>query len=132
MEIGQFIFSGTPRITFGAGSFSGLDKIVRSYGRNVLIVTGGSSLKNSGKLDSLVMDLAKDKIKVYFYTVSGEPSPAVINRASSEFRKKPINVVVGIGGGSVLDAGKAIAAMLGEEGPVEDYIEGLGTKKLSG
>jgi len=132
MEIGQFVFSGIPRVTFGSGSFSGLNKIVRSYGRNVLIVTGGNSLKKTGKLDTLIADLEKDKIKVSLYSVSGEPSPAMIDHAAAEFRKKPINAVVSIGGGSVLDAGKAIAAMLGEEGSVEDYLEGVGTKKLSG
>ncbi|MGL4368571.1 MAG: iron-containing alcohol dehydrogenase [Spirochaetota bacterium] len=132
MEMNSFTFSGIPRIVFGAGSFSGLNKIVRSYGRNVLIITGGESLKKSGRLDSLAASLTADKIKIEYCSVSGEPTPEIIDRAAREFRKKPINAVIGIGGGSVIDAGKAVSAMLGEEGSISDYLEGIGTKRLSG
>ena len=128
----SFSFSGVPRIIFGAGSFSGLGKIVRSYGRNVLIVTGGQSFQKSGNLDALMSALSADKIKSEHYSVSGEPSPADIDRAAREFRKKPINAVIGIGGGSAIDAGKAISAMLAEDGSVLDYLEGSGSRKPSG
>jgi alcohol dehydrogenase class IV len=51
---------------------------------------------------------------------------------ASEFRKTPVNVVVAIGGGSVIDCGKAVSVMLAEDGTVCDYLEGVGTRKPSG
>lgn len=121
-----------PKIIFGADKFSELPKRVREYGRNVLLVTGGSSFAASGKLEQLLSSFAHDKITCYQLSIDREPSPRMIDKAADEFRRKPVNAVVAVGGGSVLDAGKAISAMLGEEGAVSDYLEGVGTKKLSG
>jgi alcohol dehydrogenase class IV len=56
----------------------------------------------------------------------------MIDQAVSRFRDTPVDVVVGIGGGSVLDAGKAISAMLFKTESVEDFLEGVGTREHPG
>ena len=121
-----------PRILFGRDTFRTLPRIIRDYGRKVLVVTGGSSFKASGKMDELTGFLSQNKITIQHLEISGEPSPSMIDRAVNEYRRLPVNVVIAIGGGSVIDAGKAVSAMLAEDGSVTDYLEGVGTKKLSG
>ena len=128
----QFSISGMPRVVFGRETFGILPKIIRDYGRKVLVVTGGSSFKASGRMDQLSDFFAKNKISMKHLEIDREPSPRTIDRAAAEYRRMPVNAVIAIGGGSVLDAGKAIAAMIAEEGSVLDYLEGVGTKKLSG
>jgi len=64
--------------------------------------------------------------------ISGEPSPEVIDTVSMKFRNESADAVVAIGGGSVLDAGKAISAMLSVPGSVKEYLEGVGTREHPG
>lgn len=130
--ISSFTVSGLPRIIFGAGTFSGLHKTIRSYGHNALIVTGGESFRKSGRLDALARQLDQFQIKYNFVSVRGEPTAGLIDAMTREYRKMPVDVVVAVGGGSVLDCGKAVASMLAEDGNVKDYLEGVGTRKLSG
>lgn len=61
--------------------------------------------------------------------VAGEPSPELVDKAVAVWRGKGIDVVVGIGGGSVIDAGKAIAGLLKPGNSVMDHLEGVGPEK---
>jgi alcohol dehydrogenase class IV len=130
--ISSFCISGLPKIYFGAGTFSNLHKIIRSYGRNALIIVGGESFKQSGRYDALASQLDQSKIKYNTVSIRGEPTAESIDAITREYRQMPANVVVAIGGGSVIDRGKAVAAMLAEDGNVKDYLEGVGNRKLSG
>jgi alcohol dehydrogenase len=130
--ISSFSISGIPKIVFGAGSFADLHKVIRSYGRNALIIIGGESFKQSGRLETLTSQLEQSKVKYHTVSVHGEPTSDSVDDITLEYRKVPVNVVVAIGGGSVIDCGKAVAAMLAEEGSVKEYLEGVGTKKPSG
>ncbi|MBF0554635.1 MAG: iron-containing alcohol dehydrogenase [Nitrospirae bacterium] len=124
-----FNLARTPAIYFGAGVFiNTLPKIVFRLGKTVLIVTGGSSLKRSGRLDNLLNTLRKDGIKYYIFQVTGEPSPEIVDAAVSGFGGYGIDAVVGIGGGSVIDGAKAISAMLPLGESVFNYLEGVGEK----
>jgi len=131
-SINNLNIAGLPKIYFGAGIFSELSKIISSYGSNALIFIGGESLRKSGRWNALSLHLNRTRFRYKAVSVSGEPSTEAIDAIASEFRKKSINVVVAIGGGSVIDCGKAVAAMLAEDGTVCDYLEGVGTKKPSG
>ena len=131
-SINNLNIAGLPKIYFGAGIFSELPKIISSYGSNALIFIGGESLRKSGRWNALSLHLNRTRFRYKAVSVSGEPSTEAIDAIASEFRKKSINVVVAIGGGSVIDCGKAVAAMLAEDGTVCDYLEGVGTKKPSG
>lgn len=131
-DLKSFSLTKLPQIFFGSGSISKLEKLACDYGNNVLLVTGNHSfdaINTEGKLNSMFTVL---KNKIYRQIIEGEPSPKVIDEATSAFRDKKIDVVIAIGGGSVLDAGKAIAVMLVSEGSVRDYLEGVGNMSPSG
>jgi len=125
--ISAFGFSRIPRIEFGAGKFAMLPGIISSYGKNALILTGGSSLKKSGRLDVLLKDLKDRGVAVHVEAVDSEPSPVLIDDLSSKYRRLNIQVVVAVGGGSAIDAGKAISAMLKLDKPVGSFLDGIST-----
>lgn len=127
--IPSFIFSHTPTIHFGAGEFSNLDTIISRIGKKALIVTGAHSFESSGKKSLIDQALTKKSVTPHFFTVKSEPSPGLINYAVSQFKNNGIDIVCSIGGGSVIDTGKAISAMLLHDDSVFDYLEGVGTGK---
>lgn len=124
--------AGLPKIIFGSGKFSGLSKIISNYGSNALIFVGGESLKKSGRLRALIVQLNQAQIKYKIISVWEEPDTEAIDAVASQFRKVPVDVIVAIGGGSVIDFGKSVSAMLPVDGPVKDYLEGVGTKQPPG
>lgn len=126
MDILPFIFSRVPKIIFGTGRYNELFNIIESMGNNVLLVTGSTSLKASGKLDLLTDKLANSAINYHIINVKSEPSPDFIDDVVYNFSNLNINLVVSIGGGSVIDAGKAISAMIFQKDSVCDYLEGVG------
>lgn len=128
----QFRFSRTPDIRFGVGVFDSIVDFVPSTAQNLLLVTGGSSLKSSGRLEQLNDAFTRKGLVCLHASISGEPSPDAIDRIVSEVSDAEIDLVIGIGGGSVVDAGKAVAAMLTTEGKTMDYLEGVGTRRPPG
>ncbi len=66
------------------------------------------------------------------FVIPGEPSPEMIDSAVRKFKNEAVDAVVSIGGGSVLDAGKAISAMMYVQGSVREYLEGVGTREHPG
>jgi alcohol dehydrogenase class IV len=120
-----FLLLSTPAIHFGAGMFDRLVDFSLPYGRNALLVTGRGSLQRQGYLHSLYNSFSKAGIQYAHIIVDHEPSPELIDHAVSCYRDLSIDVVLAVGGGSVIDAGKAIAAMLPSGDAVERYIEGL-------
>ena len=127
MVIPSFSFSRIPQIYFGAGSFDNIESIIGSQARSALIVTGARSFKSTEKRSRLQEMLSNRSITAYDISVSGEPSPDLVDSAVAEFRGKSIDIVVSIGGGSVIDAGKAISAMLTQTVSVVDFLESVGT-----
>ncbi|MCX7679993.1 MAG: iron-containing alcohol dehydrogenase [Spirochaetes bacterium] len=132
METMKFSFARIPLIYFGAGSVSLLPKAIGQFGNTCLIVTGASSLRTSGRLERIHALLREAGIHYEIISVSGEPTPNAVDAAVIEFRSKGIGAVVAIGGGSAIDAGKAISAMLPSGDSVIDYLEGIGTKQHPG
>ena len=127
MVMPPFEFARCPHIIFGSGSFGDLPHLAGGFGERVLVVTGAHSLQASGRWDLLKEGLDRRSVDFLHLPVKGEPSPQLVDDAALEFRGSGIDLVMAVGGGSVIDAGKAISAMLLEGGSVMDYLEGVGT-----
>lgn len=127
-----FEFARIPGIHFGPGTFSRLADVVSRIGDRVLVVTGERSLEASGRWIQLSESLDRRSVTLFHVRTGREPSPDDVDRAVSEFRSEDIRVVLAVGGGSVLDLGKAISAMLPHEKSVTDFLEGIGTEEHSG
>jgi len=122
----SFSLGRLPRITFGSGGFERVPEVVAGHGRRVLLVTGARSLAASGRRESLLAGLASaGTVVVGEAVVTGEPSPEVVDGAVAASRDAAVDVVLGVGGGSVLDAAKAIAGLLRTGASVVDHLEGL-------
>jgi alcohol dehydrogenase len=127
--IPHFSIARLPRIEFGAGVLEKLPGIAAGFGRRALLITGATSLQRSSRWESLRQGLRQGGIDWEHTTVSGEPSPGFVDEAVKQFRATLPDVVIAIGGGSVLDAGKAIAGLLRTGDSVMDYLEGVGPEK---
>ena len=104
MLIPSFTISRLPAILFGHGQVKQLPALVRQFGQQALLVTGARSFRQSPHWEGLVNGLAEAGVEYQAMTVSGEPSPAVVDEAVAKFLGHRVQVVVGIGGGSVLDS----------------------------
>ena len=124
----DFNFASIPHIIFGAGKLSEIYEIIPKFGNNVLYVIGGSSFKKSGKWDEIRYEMQKRGINFSESSVEGEPTPKLVDEAVEKFKNKKLDVIVGIGGGSVIDAGKAISAMIPKVDSIKNYLEGVGNK----
>jgi len=127
-----FQFSRLPRIYFKSGLIAKLPSFVHEYGNRIVLVTGKSSFLGSAHALELFEALKKEGIAYFVLPVMGEPSPEIIDSATSAFRTEKIDLVAGIGGGSVIDAGKAISAMMDRSESVVEFLEGIGNKEHPG
>src|ERR1035437_4385 len=130
--VNAFQFARIPNIHFKNGISGDLPSFIRPYGNKILVVTGKNSFIHSLNAEKLFYNLGKAGIEYDLVSVPGEPSPEIVDETVKRFYNKEINLVVGIGGGSVLDAGKAISAMMYKTDPVIDFLEGVGTKEHNG
>jgi alcohol dehydrogenase len=130
--ISNFRFASIPNIIFGAGKLSELYDTIAKFGKNVLYVIGGSSLKASGKWDEIANEMVRRTINFYSISSPGEPTPTLIDDSVKKFRHKNLDLIIGIGGGSVIDAGKAISAMIPNKNSIKKYLEGVGDKVHNG
>ncbi len=120
-----FTLARTPAVRFGRGEAERLPDLLAMYCGPVLLVTGAGSFAASGRLDRMVAALAGRRVHAEHLAVAGEPTPELVDEAVSRHRGNGIAAVCAIGGGSVLDAGKAVAAMLPVDGSVYPYLEGV-------
>jgi alcohol dehydrogenase class IV len=132
MVVDAFDLTLPKRTVFGAGKAKMIPALLESYGTRVLILTGKQSFLNSEHWDRLSLHLQDARIRWYQEVIDTEPSPVMIDGIVDGYRRKAIDAVVAIGGGSVLDAGKAVSAMIKTPGSVRDYLEGVGTHKPDG
>lgn len=115
-----------PRIVFGAGRRAEIPALVAAHGRRALLVTGRGSLLGRPAWAELTAGLVAAGVVWERFAIDGEPSPQLVDAAVAARRADPPDVVVGIGGGSALDAAKAIAGLLRSGTVALDHLEGVG------
>ena len=117
-----FEFATATRIVFGAGKLREAGTIARELGKRALVVTGRSADRAKPLLDAL-----KDEgVEHATFSVDGEPTIELVQRATQAARQQHCDLVIGFGGGSALDTGKAVAVLLTNGGELLDYMEVIG------
>jgi alcohol dehydrogenase class IV len=113
-----FEFSTAGRIVFGAGVAESLGDVIAQLGTRPFLVTGRSPVRCASTFDT--------GVPVGTFGVSAEPSVEIAQTAVGAAREADSDVVVAVGGGSVIDTGKVVAAMLANDGELLDYLEVVG------
>ena len=127
-----FQFARVPAIHFKTGIISLLPEFARNYGSRLIIVTGKNSFLKSTQAARLFEDLKKAGAEWQHVSIGSEPTPEMIDQEASKTADRKTDLVIGIGGGSALDAGKAISAMLYKKESVKEFLELTGTKTHPG
>ncbi len=118
----RFEFATANRILFGPGTLQEAAKLAAEYGRRPLVVTG-----HRGDRAGLLIELLHHNgLAPTIFVITGEPTVETARAGVSQARQTGCDQVIGIGGGSVLDAGKAIAMLLTNGGDPLDYLEVVG------
>jgi alcohol dehydrogenase class IV len=115
-------FATATRILFGPGTVREAAPATAAMGRRVLVVTG----KTPDRAEPLLADLRAQGLEAETFPVMGEPTVETARAGARRAREAGCEVIIGLGGGSALDAGKAIAALLANGGDPLDYLEGIG------
>lgn len=121
----RFEFATATRVIFGAGALKEAGPIARAFGTRALVVTG----RDVRRAEPLLAILREHGLEAVTFPVPGEPEIASVQAGMALARREHCDLVISIGGGSALDAGKAIAAMLANEGELLDYLEIIGRGK---
>jgi alcohol dehydrogenase class IV len=121
----RFEFATATRIIFGPGTLSEAGPLATAFGKRAFVVTGSSPDRAAGLLEQL----NSQEIEAETFCVQSEPSTTLISEGVQRAREASCDVVFGLGGGSVIDAGKAISALLTNGGEPLDYLEVIGRGK---
>ena len=118
----QFEFATAGQIVFGPGSIKEIGHLAADMGQHAFLITG----KNADRAAPLIERLTRQKIVTSQFSIPGEPTTALVLSAVESARRKACDFVIGMGGGSALDAGKVVAALLTNSGDLMDYLEVIG------
>ncbi|NLH44487.1 MAG: iron-containing alcohol dehydrogenase [Planctomycetes bacterium] len=118
----KFEFSTARRIVFGAGAAEQIPALVAGYGSRAFVVAGSKTDRLQGLLDAI----ASRGVALTIFNVAGEPTTETAKAAVTAAREAKADLVLAVGGGSVLDVGKVAAAMLQNGGDLFDYLEIVG------
>lgn len=121
----DFKFNIPTQVYFGVDSINQLGAIAGNYGKKALIVTGGKSSKKTGLIDK-VSELLKEKELsfVIFDKVTPNPLASTVQEGIELVKMENCDFIIGLGGGSPIDAAKAIAACSASGGTITDYFPG--------
>jgi alcohol dehydrogenase class IV len=118
----SFAFRTAAEILFGPGERKRAPEAAARLGKRAFLVSGAKSLDATG-----FPALFKGAVR---WSVAGEPDVALVDEGARRCREAGCDVVVGAGGGSALDAAKAVAAMAVHEGSVVEYLEDVGSGRV--
>jgi len=126
MALPFFEFTIPPRIVVGVDASVRLPEIAGGLGTRALLLCGRRSLESSGLLGRLDQGLRAAGVDTLTGRLEGEPDIAAVDGLARQGREGRCDMVVGVGGGSVLDAGKAVAGLLANGGGARRYMELVG------
>lgn len=118
----KFEFATAGRVVFGAGTLSQLGEISAELGKRALVLTG----RDASRCERSLELLQGAGLSVTQFTVAAEPSLVLVQQAVLAGLEAHCDLVISVGGGSALDAGKAAAALLYNRGDILDYLEVIG------
>jgi alcohol dehydrogenase class IV len=118
----RFEFSTANRIIFGWDALHEIGKLAAGYGRHALVVTG----QDPGRAAPLLGFLAEEGIATTTFCIPTEPTLDQVEAGTMQARSAGADFVISFGGGSAIDGGKAIAAMMTNPGVLLDYVEIIG------
>src|SRR5262245_30041022 len=118
----RFEFATAGRIVFGPGAFAEIGALAKEVGSRALVVGG----RDPRRIQPLLEQLAAGRVAAKTFTVAGEPTLDAVADGATHARNAGCDFVIGCGGGSVLDAAKAVAALVTNQGAPLDYLEVIG------
>lgn len=118
----QFSFATAGEILFGPGMLETAVARMAALGKRFLVVTGS----NSERAGPLLRSMMAQKLEASLFSVPMEPSLSIVEKGASAALQAECQVVVGMGGGSAMDAAKAIAALMTNREGVLEYVEVIG------
>jgi len=121
----RFEFATAARTVFGAGTLREAGAAAKEFGRRALVVAG----RDPKRAEPLLKILHEAGVGAATFPVAGEPALSAIDQGTALAREEKCEMVIGFGGGSAMDAAKAIAAMLANDGVLLDYVEIIGRGK---
>jgi alcohol dehydrogenase class IV len=121
----RFEFATATRVIFGPGTVAEVGPLARELGPRALVVTG-SDLRRA---EPLLAALREESVAADMFSITGEPTVQAVEQGVAMARRQGAGVIIGFGGGSAIDTGKAVAAMLANPGELLDYLEVIGRGK---
>ncbi|MDB6068159.1 MAG: iron-containing alcohol dehydrogenase [Pedosphaera sp.] len=121
----KFEFATANRIIFGPGTLREAGPLAKEFGSRALVVTG----RDTRRAQPLLGLLREHGVGTELFSVAGEPELETVERGTAMAKQAGCDLVIGFGGGSAIDSGKAIAAMITNEGELLDYVEIIGRGK---
>jgi alcohol dehydrogenase class IV len=118
----RFEFATATRIIFGAGTLTEIGSLAAQMGQRALVIT----THHAGRAAPLFTQLGAAKVEYVTFEIDHEPTTGIVVKAVQLAREHGCDLVIGFGGGSVIDTGKAVAALLTNPGEVLDYLEVIG------
>jgi len=126
--IANFSFATHPEMHFGLGIRSQLSEFLQKNYAGKLVLLTGRSISQTGQFGAELLETLSQSHTIQHFIVSGEPSPDLVDEIVLKCDADS-TAVVALGGGSVLDAAKAVAGLIPSQTSVMDYLEGVGAGK---
>jgi len=119
----NFVFCNPTTLHFGKNALDGLKEVLQHYGRKVLLVYGKGSIKKTGLYDKVMGYLNEVQAEVFEYEgIRSNPVIEDVDIAAALGRKHKVDVILAVGGGSVIDSGKFISITIPVQHPAWDFI----------
>lgn len=125
----MFEFATAGRIVFGAGALREAGAIAAAWGKRAFVVVSGSEAKAAERAAPLIAILNAAGVEAIIFSINGEPTVDAAVHAEMEARRYQAEMIIGFGGGSAIDLGKAVAAFLTNPGDILQYLEVIGAGK---